>query len=84
MSAQGKIYESHHDYKMDPKFRVSVPVAFRPDGDEPVRLQVSKVHDERVVKVFSVAAFEDKFRQIAESNLTPARKTDLAGALRLT
>ncbi len=84
MSAQGKIYESHHDYKMDPKFRVSIPVAFRPEGDEPVRLQVSKEHDERVVKVFSQATFEDKFRQIAESGLTPAKKTQLAGALRMT
>ena len=84
MSAQGKVYESHYDYKMDPKYRVSIPVAFRPEGDEPVRLQVSKEHEEQVIKIFSVAAFEDKFRQIAESNLTPAKKTKLAGALRMT
>lgn len=84
MSAQGKIYESHHDYKMDPKFRVSVPVAFRPDGDEPVRLQVSKEHEERVVKVFTVEAFEDKFRQIEEAPMARAKKTRLAGALRMT
>ncbi len=84
MSAQGKIYESHYDYKMDPKYRVSVPVAFRPEGDEPVRLQVSKEHDERVVKIFSVAAFEDKFRQIQEAPIPQAKKTRLAGALRMT
>ena len=84
MVAEGKVYESHYDYKMDPKFRVSVPVAFRPDGDEPVRLQVSKEHDERVIKIYSLAAFEDKFRQIEESDLTRAKKTRLAGALRMT
>lgn len=79
-----KIYESHCDYKMDPKNRVSVPVAYRPDAEgEPIRLQASKEHEEKVIKVFTLDAFQDKFRQIEESDKTPARKQALAGALRM-
>lgn len=84
MSAPERVYESHYDYKMDPKYRVSVPVAFRPEEGEAVRLQMSKEHDERVIKVFTLEAFEDKFRRIAESDATPAKKSKLAGALRMT
>lgn len=84
MSPAGRVYECHYDYKMDPKFRVSIPVAFRPEGDEPVRLQASKVYEERVIKIFSLAAFEDKFRKINESDLPPGKKEQMAGALRMT
>lgn len=84
MSPEGRVYECHYDHKMDPKYRVAIPVAFRPEGEEPVRLQVSKEHEERVIKVFTLAAFEDKFRRIEESNLTQGKKASLAGALRMT
>ncbi|BCX47091.1 hypothetical protein HAHE_09990 [Haloferula helveola] len=85
MSVEAKVYESHYDYKMDPKFRVSIPVAFRPDGEgEAIRLQVSQEQDEKVIKVFTDAAFQDKFRQISESELPPANKQKLAGALRMS
>ena len=85
MSAPAKVYESHYDYKMDPKNRVSVPVAFRPDEEgESIRLQVSKEHQEKVIKVFSDAAFQDKFRQIQEAEIPPANKQRLAGALRMS
>jgi len=84
MSAGTKVYESHYDYKMDPKYRVSVPVAFRPEAEEPVRLQMSKEHEVKVIKVLSLEAFEDKFRQIEGAEMPPAKKKRLAGALRMT
>lgn len=79
-----RIHDSHYDYKMDSKYRVSVPVAFRPEDEgAPVRLQYSKEHELPVIKVFSAEAFEDKFRQIAESDLAPAQKIRTEGALRM-
>ena len=84
MSISSKVYESDYDYKLDPKYRVSVPVAFRPDEGDAVRLQVSKEHDEKVIKVFTLEAFEDKFRQIDEASIPQGNKIKLAGALRMT
>lgn len=83
MSVSPKVYESDYDYKLDPKYRVSVPVAFRPDEGDSVRLQVSNEHDEKVIKVFTLDAFEDKFRQIEEADIPQANKNKLAGALRM-
>lgn len=84
MSSAVKIYESHFDYKMDPKFRVSIPVDWRPETEEePVRLQLSKEHDLPVIKVFTEEEFEKKFVQVAESNLTPAKKQQIVGHLRM-
>ncbi len=83
MSVEAKVYESHYDYKMDPKYRVSVPVSFRPDGEETIRLQISNLHEVPVIKVFTSAAFEDKFRRVRESNLTQSRKDEIEGSLRM-
>ena len=85
MSVGTKVYESHYDYKMDPKNRVSIPVAYRPDSDgESIRLQVSQEQDEKVIKVFSQAAFEAKFQQIADADIPQANKQRLSGALRMS
>ncbi len=80
-----KIYESHSDYKMDPKNRVSVPVVFRPEKEgESIRLQLSTEHKkEKVIKVFTSEDFQDKFRQIEEADIPQANKLALAGALRM-
>lgn len=79
-----KIHESHTDNKMDPKFRVSIPVGWRPEVEgEPVRLQMSVEHKVPVIKVFSRAEFDDKFRQIEGSSLDQARKNALIGSLRM-
>jgi DNA-binding transcriptional regulator/RsmH inhibitor MraZ len=80
-----KIYEDRYPYKMDPKNRVSVPVVFRPDEEgEPIRLQLSTEHKkEKVIKVFTADAFQDKFRQIEEAEIPQANKLALAGALRM-
>lgn len=84
MSSSSKVHETHFEYKMDPKFRVSVPVEWRPETEEtPVRLQLSKEHDLPVIKVFSEAEFDRKFEQVAQSDLTPAKKQQIVGHLRM-
>jgi len=84
MSSTSKVHESHFDYKMDPKFRVSVPVEWRPETEEtPIRLQLSKEHDLPVIKVYGEAEFDLKFEQVEKSDLTPAKKQQIVGHLRM-
>ncbi|MDB6080461.1 MAG: mraz yabb division cell 3d-structure uncharacterized bcr similar protein [Akkermansiaceae bacterium] len=84
MSHSSPVHESHFDYKMDPKFRVSVPVEWRPESEEtPVRLQLSREHDLPVIKVFSQEAFDEKFKQVEASDLSPAKKQQIVGHLRM-
>jgi DNA-binding transcriptional regulator/RsmH inhibitor MraZ len=84
MSSSAPIHESHFDYKMDPKYRVSVPVEWRPESEEtPVRLQLSREHDLPVIKVFSQEVFDEKFRAVEESDLSPAKKQQIVGHLRM-
>ena len=79
-----RIHESHFDYKMDPKFRVSVPVDWRPETEETaIRLQLSKEHELPVIKVYSEEEFDLKFEQVAQSDLTPAKKQQIVGHLRM-
>lgn len=66
---------------MDPKFRVSVPVEWRPASGEVLRLLFSKTHELPVIKVLSEAAFEERERTIRESDLKPAEKSKVLGSL---
>ncbi|WP_367875027.1 hypothetical protein [Luteolibacter sp. Populi] len=78
------LHESHFDYKMDPKYRVSIPVDWRPETEETaIRLQLSKEHELPVIKVFSEAEFDRKFEQVEKSDLTPAKKQQIVGHLRM-
>lgn len=84
MSANAKVLESHFDYKMDPKNRVSIPVDYRPGAEgESIRLLASSEHKLPVIKVFSAEVFEDKFRQIDEADMPQAQKNALVGSLRM-
>ncbi len=84
MPSSAPIYDSHHDYKMDPKYRVSIPVEWRPVTEgTPVRMQLSKEYEMPVIKVFSEEVFDDKFRQVEESSLTPAKKQQIVTYLRM-
>lgn len=66
---------------MDPKYRVSVPVEWRPANGEVLRLLFSKAHEMPVIKVLSEEAFASRVRTIEESALTPAKKADRLGSL---
>lgn len=84
MLLSAPVHESHYDYKMDPKNRVSIPVEWRPATEEtPVRLQLSKEHDLPVIKVFREDVFADKFVQVESSDLSPAKKQQIVGHLRM-
>ena len=81
MTSTEQRYKGFTPYKMDPKFRVSIPTAWRPEANAPLFLQFSKVHDMSVVKVLSQEAYSEKVELIKGSDKTPADKSKLLGKL---
>jgi DNA-binding transcriptional regulator/RsmH inhibitor MraZ len=76
-------HKGFHHYKMDPKFRVSIPTGWRPENGGSLFLQLSKQHELPVVRVLSQAAFDEKVALINSSDLTPAVKNKKLGKLSL-
>jgi DNA-binding transcriptional regulator/RsmH inhibitor MraZ len=74
-------HKGFHPYKMDAKFRVSVPSAWRPKGGGPLHLLFSKAHGMPVVKVLGQAAIEERVRLVRGSGKPPAEQTALLGRL---
>lgn len=60
---------------MDPKFRVSIPPAWRPAPGEVLRLLFSKAHELPVIKVLTQEAFDERVSTVENSALTPAKKS---------
>lgn len=81
MSTTDQRYKGFTPYKMDPKFRVSIPIAWRPEANAALFLQFSKVHDMPVVKVLSQEAYAEKVDLIKNSDKTPAEKGKTLGKL---
>lgn len=81
MSTTEQPYKGFNPYKMDPKFRVSIPPAWRPGGGEVLFLMFAKEHDLPVVKVLSQAAYNEKVERIHTSDKTPREKDQLLGRL---
>ncbi len=74
-------YMGYTPYKMDPKYRVSIPTAWRPAAGEVLYLLSSKTHDMPVIKVLSQQAFDERVETVKNSDLTPAKKTAMLGRL---
>jgi DNA-binding transcriptional regulator/RsmH inhibitor MraZ len=74
-------YKGFKPFKMDPKFRVSVPVAWRPEAGASLFLLFSKEHEMPVVKVLSQQAYDEKVELIKGSDKTPAEKGKMLGKL---
>lgn len=81
MSQPQQRHKGFHPYKMDTKFRVFIPTAWRPEDDGSLFLLYSKRHDMPLVKVRSQAAFDEKVALIHNSDKTPAEKSELLGRL---
>jgi MraZ protein len=74
-------YKGFKPFKMDPKFRVSVPTAWRPEAGASLFLLFSKEHDMPVVKVLSQEAYDEKVDRIRNCDKTPAEKDKMLGKL---
>ncbi len=68
-------------YKMDPKYRVSIPTAWRPAAGEVLFLLSSKTHEMPVIKVLSEKAYNQRKETVNQSDLTPAKKMAQLGRL---
>ena len=74
-------YMGYTPYKMDPKYRVSIPTAWRPAAGEVLYLLSSKTHGMPVIKVLSEKAYQERREIVKNSDLTPAKKTAKLGQL---
>ncbi|MBC7980480.1 MAG: hypothetical protein H7Y36_07955, partial [Armatimonadetes bacterium] len=82
MSTAAQNYMGYTPYKMDPKYRVSIPTAWRPAVGEVLFLLSSKTHDMPVIKVLSEKAYNERKDTVKNSeDLTPARKLAKLGQL---
>lgn len=81
MTAADQRYKGFTPYKMDPKFRVSIPTAWRPEAGSMLFLLFSKTHEMPVIKVLSQEAFNERVETVKNSDLTPAKKQALLGSL---
>lgn len=81
MSSSHQRYKGFKPFKMDPKFRVSIPTPWRPEAGASLFLLFSKQHEMPVVKVLSQEAYDEKVELIQTSGKTPAEKGKMLGKL---
>lgn len=81
VSTSAKRYLGFTPYKMDPKFRVSIPTTWRPSSGEVLFLLSSKTYEMPLIKVLSQQAFDERVKTVNDSDLTPAKKTAMLGRL---
>ena len=74
-------YKSFQTYKVDAKFRVSVPPHWRPEAGAPLFLQISNTHDMPMIKVLTQEAYDDRVQRIMESDNKPGKKQAMLGKL---
>ena len=68
-------------YKMDPKYRVSIPPNWRPAVGEVLYLLSSKTYEMPVIKVLSEKAYNQRKDSVKNSDYTPAKKLAKLGQL---
>ena len=81
MSSSHQRYKGFKPFKMDPKFRVSIPTPWRPEAGASLFLLFSKQYEMPVVKVLSQEAYDEKVELIQNSDKTPAEKSKMLGKL---
>ncbi len=81
MSKTGQPYLGFKPYTIDSKYRIGVPPAWRPDGDEVQYLMYSRTHGMPMLKVLSKEGYEERVAIINNSDKDEAGKRDLRGRL---
>lgn len=70
-------YNGFQEHKVDPKYRVAIPVAWRPEEGEQLILQESSRYGIRCIRVLTLAAFaemEQNIRQHADRGMGQIRE----------
>lgn len=81
MNGNHQRYKGFKPFKMDPKYRVSVPPAWRPEAGASLFMLFGKAYDMPLVKVLSQEAYDEKVALVIGSDKTPAEKSKLLGRL---
>lgn len=81
MTLDHQRYTGFNPYKMDPKYRVSIPLEWRPEAGAKLYLLFSSEHGMPVVKVLSEEAYNHKVALIEGSDKDPRQKSKLLGKL---
>lgn len=81
MNSTSQRYKGFKPFKVDPKFRVSIPTAWRPEPGASLFLMYSSEHGMPFVKVLSQEAYDEKVDLIKNSENTPAEKGRMLGKL---
>lgn len=76
-------YMGFSPYKVDPKYRISIPTSWRPEAGEALYLMFSRVHELPVLKVLSKAAYDEKVELLRNSDKSPKEKASKLGKLAL-
>ena len=74
-------YTGEKSLKMDPKNRISIHGAWRPEPGAPLYLQKGEFHGMNFLKVLSREAYLERVQRVQESNKTAADKSVLLGLL---
>lgn len=81
MTVDDQPYKGFKSLKMDPKFRVSIQAAWRPQPGAMLFLLLAKQYEMPVVKVLSQEAYNERVAVIKNSDKTPAEKSRRLGDL---
>ena len=75
-------YLGFRPVKVDPKFRVSIPPAWRPEEGESLYLLLSRDYEMPLVKVLTKAAYDRRVSQVlASPNLSDMERSKTLGTL---
>lgn len=74
-------YKSYHTYKVDGKYRVSIPPSWRPEAGAPLYLQISATSQMPMIKALSQEAYDERVKRVMESDYKPGKKQELLGKL---
>ena len=77
MEIDNQRYTGFHPYKIDPKFRVSIQSAWRPEAGEPLYLLLANDLGLPLVRVLDKASYDFKVKTINDSGKTPLEKGKL-------
>lgn len=81
VSTLPQTYQGFKPYAVDPKYRIAVPRAWRPAGNEVLYLLFSKTNGMPNLKVLTERSFNHRVELIQNSELPEGRKRKLLGRL---
>jgi DNA-binding transcriptional regulator/RsmH inhibitor MraZ len=81
VSSTTQRYKGFKPFKMDPKYRVSIPTGWRPEPGASLFMMYASQNDMPFVKVLSQEAYDEKVALIQNSEKTPAEKGRMLGKL---